>query len=61
MPVVWKRVYGKGRVFYMSLGHSVDVFDTPEVLAIMQRGILWASESRHAETPDLVNPVYPSR
>ena len=22
MPVVWKRSYGKGRVFYSSLGHS---------------------------------------
>lgn len=61
MPVVWKKVFGKGRVFYTSLGHSVDVFDTPEALALMQRGILWASESRHAATPDLVNPVYPSR
>lgn len=61
MPVVWKRVYGKGRVFYNSLGHTVDVFETPEALAIMQRGIQWASESRHAPTPDLVNPVYPSR
>jgi type 1 glutamine amidotransferase len=61
MPVVWKKVYGKGRVFYTSLGHAADVFDTPEALTIMQRGILWASESRHAATPDLVNPVYPSR
>jgi type 1 glutamine amidotransferase len=61
MPVVWKKVYGKGRVFYTSLGHTADVFDTPEALAIMHRGILWASESRHALTPDLVSPVYPSR
>jgi type 1 glutamine amidotransferase len=61
MPVAWKRVYGKGRVFYTSLGHTADVFDTPEALAIMQRGIQWASESRHAETPDLVSPVYPGR
>ncbi len=61
MPVVWKRMYGTGRVFYSSLGHTADVFDTPEVLTIMQRGILWASESRHTATPDLVNPVYPSR
>jgi type 1 glutamine amidotransferase len=61
MPVAWKRVYGKGRVFYTSLGHAADVFDVREVREIMQRGILWASESRHAATPDLVNPVYPSR
>jgi type 1 glutamine amidotransferase len=61
MPVVWKRAYGKGRVFYTSLGHTADVFEVPEVREIMQRGILWASESRHTTTPDLVNPVYPSR
>jgi type 1 glutamine amidotransferase len=61
IPVVWKRVYGKGRVFYNSLGHNAAVFETPEALTIMQRGILWAAESRHAATPDLVNPVYPSR
>jgi len=61
MPVVWKKVYGKGRVFYTSLGHVAKDFDVPEALTIMQRGILWASESRHAETPDLVAPVYPGR
>ncbi len=42
MPVVWKKKYGKGKVFYTSLGHTVDVFDIPEAITIMQRGILWA-------------------
>jgi type 1 glutamine amidotransferase len=61
MPVAWKKVYGKGRVFYTSLGHTADVFDTPEALTIAQRGILWAGDSRRAATPDLVSPVYPQR
>jgi type 1 glutamine amidotransferase len=61
MPVVWKKVYGKGRVFYTSLGHTADVFDTPEAMKIMQRGILWASESKYTDTPDLVSPVYPGK
>jgi len=61
MPVAWKKVHGKGRVFYTSLGHTADVFDTKEALAIVQRGFLWASESRYAPTPDLVSPVYPQR
>ena len=61
MPVVWKKVYGKGRVFYTSLGHTADVFDIPQALAIMQRGIVWASESRFQPTPGLVSPVYPLR
>ncbi len=61
MPVVWKKVYGKGRVFYTSLGHVASDFDVPEARTIMERGILWASESRHAQTPDLVSPVYPGK
>jgi type 1 glutamine amidotransferase len=43
MPVVWKKRYGKGRVFYSSLGHVAKDFEVPEVRAIMQRGILWAA------------------
>jgi type 1 glutamine amidotransferase len=43
MPVVWKKRYGKGRVFYSSLGHVAKEFEVPEVLTIMQRGILWAA------------------
>jgi type 1 glutamine amidotransferase len=61
MPVAWKRVYGKGRVFYTSLGHTADVFDIPEASAIARRGIVWAADSRSAPTPRLVRPVYPPR
>jgi type 1 glutamine amidotransferase len=61
MPVVWKKAYGKGRVFYTSLGHVASDFEVSEAMTIMQRGILWASESRHASTPNLVAPVYPGR
>lgn len=43
MPVVWKRTYGKGRVFYTSLGHAAKDFDVPEVKEIIRRGMLWAS------------------
>lgn len=42
MPVVWKKNYGKGHVFYSALGHSEDIFDVPEVWNIMTRGIEWA-------------------
>jgi len=43
MPVVWKRLWGAGRVFYCSLGHMATDFDVPEARAIVQRGMLWAS------------------
>jgi hypothetical protein len=58
MPVVWKKAHGRGRVFYTSLGHTAEVFDIPEALAIVQRGMLWAAESRYEPTPGLVSPVY---
>ncbi len=43
MPVVWKRQYGKARVFYSSLGHVLTDFDVPEAREIMLRGMLWAT------------------
>lgn len=43
MPVVWKRMYGKGRVFYNSLGHIRRDFDVQECLEITRRGLLWAA------------------
>ena len=43
MPVVWKRYFGKGRVFYSSLGHVRKDFDVPEAREIMLRGLLWAT------------------
>lgn len=43
MPVIWKRRWGQGRVFYCSLGHVRADFDVPEVREIVLRGMLWAS------------------
>ena len=43
MPVAWKRTWGKGRVFYSSLGHVAADFDVPEVLTIIERGMCWAA------------------
>lgn len=46
MPVVWKRIWGKGRVFYTSLGHVNKDFDVPEAFEIAKRGILWATREK---------------
>lgn len=43
MPVVWKRRWGRGRVFYCSLGHVLADFDVPEAHEIVRRGMLWAT------------------
>jgi type 1 glutamine amidotransferase len=47
MPVAWTKQYGSGRVFYCSLGHSVDILAQPDTLTLVTRGILWAA--RHGE------------
>jgi len=44
MPVVWTKVYGKGRVFYNSLGHQANVVATEPNLTLMRRGLLWAAK-----------------
>lgn len=47
MPVVWTKRWGKGRVFYTSLGHHDDVFDnSPAAEEIMRRGMLWAADGK---------------
>lgn len=44
IPVIWKRMWGAGRVFYTSLGHVAKDFNVPEARTIVQRGMLWASK-----------------
>ena len=46
MPAVWKKMWGRGRVFYSSLGHVAKDFDVPQVLTIQTRGMLWAAEGK---------------
>jgi type 1 glutamine amidotransferase len=58
IPVVWKKRYGKGRVFYSSLGHVMKDFKVPEALEIMQRGIKWASASKYEPAEKWKSPVY---
>jgi type 1 glutamine amidotransferase len=43
MPVVWKRMWDQGKVFYTSLGHVAKDFNVPEAREIVRRGMLWAT------------------
>jgi type 1 glutamine amidotransferase len=45
MPVIWTKKYGEGRVFYCSLGHTTEILRQPEILTMVTRGLIWASES----------------
>ena len=42
IPVVWKRRWGQGRIFYCSIGHTVTDLNVPEVREMMRRGMIWA-------------------
>jgi type 1 glutamine amidotransferase len=46
IPVVWKRRWDKGRVFYCSLGHEIDDLRLPQVTEIMRRGMNWAADGK---------------
>ena len=43
VPVTWTKTYGKGRVFYTSLGHHADIVAMPQTMQMMERGMLWAA------------------
>lgn len=59
MPVVWKKNYGKGRVFYSSIGHNLTDFDIPEVMTLQMRGFRWASEGKYLSKESTISPAYP--
>jgi type 1 glutamine amidotransferase len=60
MPVAWKKLYGKGRVFHSTLGHVAADFTVPEALEMMKRGIRWAARVPGAgDDPVPTNPYRP--
>ena len=58
MPMIWKKNYGKGRIFYCSIGHNLYDFDTPELMTMQMRGFRWASEGKYANKEPTITPVY---
>jgi type 1 glutamine amidotransferase len=58
VPVAWKKVYGKGRVFYSSLGHVATDYNVAQALEIQKRGIYWACMSKYEVTEELRRPIY---
>lgn len=59
MPVTWKKIYGKGRIFYTSLGHNLDhITKVPDAIEMLKRGIKWASASKYLPEEKWRNPVY---
>jgi type 1 glutamine amidotransferase len=42
-PAIWTRLWGAGRIFVSTPGHSLDVLQDPNVRTIIERGLLWAA------------------
>ena len=43
MPVAWKKMYGKGKVFFISIGHDPDEFMVyKDGWELLTRGFMWA-------------------
>lgn len=45
MPVLWTKLYGKGRVFYSSIGHNAKTVAAEPHLTLLRRGCAWAARS----------------
>jgi type 1 glutamine amidotransferase len=53
-PCTWARMYGKGRVFYTSLGHREDVWSSKIFEQLVLGGLSWALGRLEADiTPNL--------
>jgi hypothetical protein len=60
MPVVWKKMYGNGRIFYTSLGHVSADFNVLQAREIVKRGLLWAARvPGTGDDPKATNPYLP--
>ena len=60
-PATWARDYGKGRVFYTSMGHREDVWTNPIFQSVLLGGLSYAFGNVKADvTPNLdkVTPQY---
>jgi type 1 glutamine amidotransferase len=41
-PLAWAKMYGKGRVFYSSLGHASSTWDNPDVYHMYFEALKWS-------------------
>ena len=52
MPAAWRKRFGRGRVFYCSVGHVAADFDVPQLKELVGRGLLWAARGRKGGAAD---------
>jgi type 1 glutamine amidotransferase len=58
-PCAWARMYGKGRVFYTSLGHREDVWSSKIFEQLVLGGLSWALGRLEADITPNIEQVAP--
>ncbi len=64
--VAWSKMYGNGRVFYSTLGHTKEAWDDPDIRTMYFEAIKWAmgmtdgGTASHPKTAAAGNSVAPS-
>src|SRR5947208_72516 len=56
--VTWAKMYGKGRVYYTTLGHVEANWDKPEFQQMMTEAIKWAMGLENADVTSRSLPKY---
>jgi type 1 glutamine amidotransferase len=58
-PMTWARAYGKGRVFYTSMGHREDVWGNPMYQGLLLGALGWAAGRLDADITPNIKEVTP--
>lgn len=43
MPVIFTKMWGKGKIYYISLGHTSGIWEIPQAKEALRRGFIWAA------------------
>jgi type 1 glutamine amidotransferase len=58
-PMTWARSFGKGRVFYTSMGHREDVWENPKYQGLLIGALAWATGKVDANIEPNIKHVTP--
>jgi uncharacterized protein len=58
-PMTWARAFGKGRVFYTSMGHREDVWENPNYQGLLIGALAWATGKVDANIEPNIKQVTP--
>jgi uncharacterized protein len=56
-PVAWSKLYGKGRVFYSTLGHTEESWQDPDIRKMYFEAIKWALGMTEGSTASHARPA----